>query len=88
MEELGWEPSVDAARRRECGRRDPNRASPKLRTKGRGGEGGGSAKGVKAVAEEIEVKLPYDIKPWDRRRRIVLSSTLKQRRPQDLEMEK
>ena len=45
MIELGWEPSIDAARidrHRTRGRRDPDWACPKLRTKGRGGEGDGS----------------------------------------------
>lgn len=46
MIELGWEPSIDAARIRARGRRDPDWACPKLRTKGRGGEGDGSSEAL------------------------------------------
>jgi hypothetical protein len=48
MEELGWEPSIDAAHigvAANAGVVDRDRARPKLRTKGRGGEGGGSGEG-------------------------------------------
>ncbi len=68
MEELGWEPSIDAARigvTANAGVVTLTGHVHSFAQKAAAEKAAARVKGVKAVAEEIEVKLPYDIKRGD-----------------------
>jgi len=65
MEELGWEPSIDAARIGVAANAGVVTLTGHVRSfaqKVAAERAAARVKGVKAVAEEIEVELPYDIK--------------------------
>src|SRR5208283_25791 len=68
MEELGWEPSIDAARigvTANAGVVTLTGHVHSFAQKAAAERAAARVKGVRAVAEEIEVKLPYDIKRGD-----------------------
>ena len=68
MEELGWEPSIDAAHIGVAANAGVVTLTGHVQSfaqKVAAERAVARVKGVKAVAEEIEVKLPYDIKRGD-----------------------
>ena len=72
MVELGWEPSIDAAHigvTANAGVVTLTGHVQSFAQKVAAERAAARVKGVKAVAEEIEVKLPYDIKRGDERHR-------------------
>ena len=68
MAELGWEPSIDAAHIGVTANAGVVTLTGQVKSftqKGAAERAAARVKGVKAVAEEIQVKLPYDIKRGD-----------------------